>query len=155
MFFPDGGPGDNLHRQHRRLRQRRPQQRRRRVADVGALVPVFSFLEVHLMALSWLRRLLKRKSGPVSHTGRKKPGHARFVPAFELLDERVLPAVTATFLPGASTLTIFGDALDNTITVSRDAAGKILVNGGAVKLLGGPPHVANVALIHAFGPVST
>src|SRR5262245_18015812 len=110
---------------------------------------------VHLMALSWLQRLLKRRSGPVSRTGRKKPGHARFVPAVEPLVERVLPAVTATFLPGASTLSIFGDALDNTITVSRDAAGKILVNGGAVKLLGGPPHVANVALIHAFGPVST
>src|SRR5262249_16693141 len=103
------------------------------------------------MALSWLRRLLKRKSGPVSRTGRKKPGHARFVPASELPDERVLPAVTATFLPGASTLSLFGDALDNTITVSRDAAGQILVNGGAVNVLGGTPTVANVSLIQAFG----
>jgi len=62
------------------------------------------------MALSWLRRLLKRKSGPVSRAGRKKPGHARFIPAVEPLAERILPAVTATFLPGASTLSIFGDA---------------------------------------------
>jgi Ca2+-binding RTX toxin-like protein len=103
------------------------------------------------MALSWLHRLLKRKFGPVSRTGRKKPGRARFVPAVESLAERVLPAVTATFLPGASTLVIFGDALDNTITVSRDAAGKLFVNGGAVNIVGGTPTVANVSLIQAFG----
>src|SRR5262245_60301236 len=103
------------------------------------------------MALSWLRRLLKRKSGPVSRAGRKKPGHARFIPAVEPLAERILPAVTATFLPGAGTLSIFGDAQDNTITVSRDAAGRILVNGGAVNVLGGTPTVANVSLIQAFG----
>jgi len=45
-------------------------------------------------------------------------------------------SVTATFLPTAGTLTVFGDALDNNIVVSRDAAGKILVNGGAVSVLG-------------------
>src|SRR5437870_998206 len=44
------------------------------------------------MALSWLHRLLTRKSGPVSRTGRKKPGHARFVPALEWLSERIVPA---------------------------------------------------------------
>ena len=76
------------------------------------------------MALSWLRRLLKQKSRPVSRAGRKKPRPARFVPDIEPLAERILPAVTATFLPGASTLSVFGDALDNTITVSRDAAGQ-------------------------------
>jgi Ca2+-binding RTX toxin-like protein len=103
------------------------------------------------MTLSWLDRLLKRESGPVSRTGRKKPGHARFVPAVESLVERVLPAVTATFLPGSSALSIFGDAQDNTITVSRDAAGKILVNGEAVNVLGGTPTVTNVSLIRVFG----
>ena len=103
------------------------------------------------MALSWLRRLLKRKSGPVSRTGRKKPGHGRFVPDIEPLSERILPAVTATFLPGAGTHSIFGDALDSTTTVSRDAAGQILVNGGAVNVLGGTPTVANVSLIQVFG----
>ena len=51
---------------------------------------------------------------------------------FESLDHRVMPAVTATFLPAAGLLSIFGDNLDNTITVSRNAAGSILVNGGAV-----------------------
>ena len=98
------------------------------------------------MALSWLDRLLKRKSGPVSRRpvsprGRKKPGHARFVLAVESLADRVLPAVTATFLPNASTLSIFGDAQDNTIVVSRDAAGNLLVNGGAVAIQGGADFV--------------
>ena len=58
-------------------------------------------------------------------------------------------ATTATF--NAGTLSVFGDSLDNTITVSRDAAGKILVNGGAVTVSGGSPTVANTALIKAFG----
>src|SRR3712207_448552 len=58
-------------------------------------------------------------------------------------------AVTASFSNG--TLTVFGDSLDNTITVSRDAAGKLLVNGGAVAVTGGTPTVANVALIQVFG----
>jgi len=39
-------------------------------------------------------------------------------------------AVTATFANG--TLSVFGDGANNTITISRDAAGRILVNGGAV-----------------------
>jgi hypothetical protein len=45
--------------------------------------------------------------------------------------ERIAPAVNATFVPGAGTLTILGDNLDNTITVNRDADGTLLVNGGA------------------------
>jgi Ca2+-binding RTX toxin-like protein len=48
-------------------------------------------------------------------------------------------------------LTVTGDNLDNTITLSRNAAGAILVNGGAVMIKGGVPTVANVALIQAFG----
>jgi Ca2+-binding RTX toxin-like protein len=60
-------------------------------------------------------------------------------------------AVTARFLPGAGILTEFGDNLDNTITTSRDAAGNILVNGGAVPVLGGTPTVANTGLIQVFG----
>jgi Ca2+-binding RTX toxin-like protein len=67
------------------------------------------------------------------------------------LDPRVVPAVTATFQPGSGTLSVFGDALDNTITVSRNAAGAILVNGGAVAVQGGTPTVANTALIQVFG----
>ena len=52
-------------------------------------------------------------------------------------------AVTSIFSPGAGILTTFGDNLDNTITLSRNAAGKILVNGGAVAVMGGTPTVAN------------
>src|SRR5215468_2109420 len=60
-------------------------------------------------------------------------------------------AITATFSPGSNVLTEFGDALDNTIVTSRDAAGRILVNGGAVSVSGGTPTVANTSLIQVFG----
>ena len=60
-------------------------------------------------------------------------------------------AITASFNAAAGALSIVSDSLDNTVTVSRDAAGQILVNGGAVPILGGVPTVANTALIQAFG----
>src|SRR4051794_8546772 len=58
-------------------------------------------------------------------------------------------ATTATF--GSGVLSVFGDSLGNSIVVSRDAAGTILVNGGAVTVVGGTPTVANTTLIRAFG----
>ena len=58
-------------------------------------------------------------------------------------------AITATFANGV--LTEIGDNLDNTITTSRNAAGTILVNGGAVAVQGGTATVANTTLIQAFG----
>src|SRR5262245_11732708 len=103
------------------------------------------------MVLSWLDRLLKRRSGPASRTGRKTPWQGRFVPSFEALAERIAPAVTATFSPTAHALSVFGDSLDNTIVVSRDAAGSILVNGGAVTIAGGTPTVVNTSIIQVFG----
>jgi Ca2+-binding RTX toxin-like protein len=48
-------------------------------------------------------------------------------------------------------LTVLGDAQDNNIVISRDAAGKILVNGGAVPVLGGTPTVANTRTILVLG----
>ena len=54
-------------------------------------------------------------------------------------------AITATFANGVLTET--GDNLDNTITTSRNAAGTILVNGGAVAVQGGTATVANTTLI--------
>jgi Ca2+-binding RTX toxin-like protein len=72
-------------------------------------------------------------------------------PQFELVERRTLFAVTATFLPGSGTLSVLGDSLDNTITISRNAAGNILVNGGAVAVQGGSPTVANTAVIQVFG----
>ena len=58
-------------------------------------------------------------------------------------------AVTATFILGK--LNVFGDNLDNTITESRDAAGNILINGGAVAITGGKPTVANTSMSTIFG----
>lgn len=60
-------------------------------------------------------------------------------------------AITATFIPGASLLSVFGDGLGNTVTFSRNAAGTILINGGAVPVIGGTPTVANTSRIQAFG----
>ena len=58
-------------------------------------------------------------------------------------------AVTGTFIRGK--LNVFGDNLDNTITESRDAAGNILINGGAVAITGGKPTVANTSMSTIFG----
>jgi Ca2+-binding RTX toxin-like protein len=58
-------------------------------------------------------------------------------------------AVTATFTNGV--LTVFGDGLANNIAISRNAAGAILVNGGAVATRGGTPTVANTSQIQVFG----
>lgn len=58
-------------------------------------------------------------------------------------------AVSASFSRGI--LSIIGDNLDNAIEVSRNAAGQILVNGGAVTVSGGTPNVANTTLIQGFG----
>jgi Ca2+-binding RTX toxin-like protein len=58
-------------------------------------------------------------------------------------------ATSASFSGGV--LTVFGDGAPNTITVSRNAAGAILVNGGAVAVSGGTPTVANVTSIQVFG----
>ncbi len=60
-------------------------------------------------------------------------------------------AISANFIPGAGLLTEFGDSLDNTIVTSRDAAGSILVNGGAVPITGGRATVANTATVQVFG----
>src|SRR3569832_1085471 len=58
-------------------------------------------------------------------------------------------ATAATFSQGV--LSVFGDSLDNSILASRDAAGTILVNGGAVPVQGGQSTVANTQLIQIFG----
>src|SRR5687768_9397344 len=67
----------------------------------------------------------------------------------ESLEGRTYFAVVASF--SANTLSVFGDNLDNNVQLSRNAAGNILVNGGAVAVLGGTPTVANTALIQVFG----
>ena len=60
-------------------------------------------------------------------------------------------AVTAFFSPGAGTLSVLGDSLANSLALSRDAAGNLLVNSGAVAIKGGIATVANTFKIQAFG----
>jgi Ca2+-binding RTX toxin-like protein len=61
----------------------------------------------------------------------------------------ITQAVTGSTANGV--VTVFGDNAANTITFSRDAAGKILVNGGAVPIQGGTATVANTTLLQAYG----
>ncbi|HEX8523408.1 MAG TPA: calcium-binding protein [Tepidisphaeraceae bacterium] len=71
--------------------------------------------------------------------------------SLESLEQRRLFAVVAQFSAGQGILTVFGDNVDNTITVSRNAAGNLLVNGGAVSIKGGTSTVANTTQIQVFG----
>jgi hypothetical protein len=60
-------------------------------------------------------------------------------------------AITSGFIASTGVLTTSGDDLDNTITTSRNAAGTILINGGAVPIVGGTPTVANTVVVQALG----
>ena len=60
-------------------------------------------------------------------------------------------AITASFIPGSGSLSVLGDAQNNSILVNRDAAGRILLNGGAVPIQGGTATVANTSVIQVFG----
>src|SRR5262245_39628892 len=64
--------------------------------------------------------------------GRKARRHPRFVPAILPLEERAVPAVVAQFNPSTKVLTVIGDAGNNDITVSRDAAGNLSVTGAPI-----------------------
>src|SRR5512144_1141548 len=59
--------------------------------------------------------------------------------------------ISASFDPATGVLTVSGDDLNNTITISRDAAGTILVNAGAVPIKDGAPTTANTTLLKLFG----
>jgi Ca2+-binding RTX toxin-like protein len=59
-------------------------------------------------------------------------------------------AIKASFNPFAGVLSVFGDAAKNKVTISRNAAGTLLVNGGAVAV-DGQPTVADTAQIQVFG----
>ena len=64
-------------------------------------------------------------------------------------------AIKATFTPGAGLLSVFSDDLDNAVTISLNAAGLILINGGAVQVTGGQPTVANTTQMAVFGQGGT
>jgi Ca2+-binding RTX toxin-like protein len=72
-----------------------------------------------------------------------------FAPTLQFLEQREVPAVVALFAFGQ--LSVFGDNADNTIEISQDSTGQILVNGGAVAIKGGIPKVSNTAAISVFG----
>ncbi|WP_165250272.1 beta strand repeat-containing protein [Paludisphaera soli] len=95
--------------------------------------------------------MIARRLEALLRSRRQRPRRPSRRPAIELLDDRIAPAVSAVFSPAAGALSIFGDSLSNNITVSRNAAGGILVNGGAVAVVGGTPTVANTASIAVFG----
>ena len=103
------------------------------------------------MSWFWFNRFLKKKARPMTRVGRKRSALRTFTPELESLSERILPAVTATFIPSVGLLSVTGDAQDNVITVGRDAAGRILINGGAIAVRGGAPTVANTTTISVFG----
>ena len=98
-----------------------------------------------------LSHFWQRISGRRSRPNRKKIQAGKVWLALEPLGDRILPAVTATFVPNAGFLGIIGDAANNNIVVSRDAAGRILVNGGAIQIKGGTATVANTKKIQVFG----
>jgi Ca2+-binding RTX toxin-like protein len=60
-------------------------------------------------------------------------------------------ATIAQFNKGHGVLTIFGDSGGNAVTVGRDAAGAIDVNGGAVRIHGARATVRNVDRIVVLG----
>jgi Ca2+-binding RTX toxin-like protein len=94
------------------------------------------------MAMSWLKRTSDAKflSGRI----RRRAGHP--VPVVEPLDRRVMFAVTASL--SAGTLRVTGDEQDNAITISRTAAGAILVNDGAIPIAGDAATVDNTNHLH-------
>ncbi len=96
----------------------------------------------------------KLRGAHTSRPGGKRPSrrvHLLDCNRLELLDRRLLPAVTATFSPAHGVLTILGNAHDNVLAVTRNAGGKILVNSGGVTVRGGRSTVANTKLIQVFG----
>jgi Ca2+-binding RTX toxin-like protein len=69
----------------------------------------------------------------------------------ESLEDRSMLSVTAMFSAANGTLSVFGDSSDNTIEISRNDGGTLLVNGGSVAITGGAATVANTTLIQVFG----
>src|SRR5262249_150543 len=84
-------------------------------------------------------------------TIRKTIWHGRFRPNLETLGDRIVPAVTGTFIPSTGVLTVFGSGGADALPIGRDATGAILVNKSAVAVSDGSPTVANTHLIQVFG----
>ena len=99
------------------------------------------------MLYAMFQALLRGARRRTPRTANARP--YRFAPALFSLEPREVPAVFAVAVGGS--LSVFGDGADNAITVGRTAAGAILVNGGAVKVYGAAPTVANTTSVSVFG----
>src|SRR5262249_10522741 len=83
---------------------------------------------------------------PARHTSQLEfdPVHSqRALRRGQIFERTTTMAIHASFNPATGVLTETGDNNGNTITTSLDAAGQILVNGGAVSIDGGQAPVAN------------
>ena len=90
-----------------------------------------------------------RRARRGSATRRLLAGTAIGAGAIAVTSVTASAATTATF--NAGVLTVIGDSTANDIQISRDAAGRILVNNGGVTVAGGTPTVANTSQIRVFG----
>ena len=97
---------------------------------------------------------------PHKKNPRRRAGHLALVAiagAGTMTGAALSPATSAGAAGGISAffglgvLTVVGDGLNNNIVISRDAAGTILVNGGAVTVIGGRPTVANTRTMSVLG----
>src|SRR5438046_38025 len=122
MILPDSGPVTT------RTESAAPQRHGARVLDRlakagGAVLrPALKPIRYPFQTLSrrssmlrhfwrfYIRRLFLGPKHP-----RRQDWRGRYLPALENLSERILPAVTASFIPSAGILTVLGDNLDNTI----------------------------------------
>lgn len=100
------------------------------------------------MFRSFLDAMLEGRRRRMLRRARPSTGYGH---ACEFLESRKMLTASAVFAPATGVLTVTGDAQDNTLTVGRDAAGHLNVNGGAVAIVGGTATVANVSLIEMFG----
>jgi Ca2+-binding RTX toxin-like protein len=101
--------------------------------------------------MMWKRNNRLRGALSAGKQLRPRRRSAAEIAGIDLLDRRILPAVSATFSAVSGVLMITGDNSDNHIVVSRTMPGQILVNGGQVAIQGGTPTVANTNLIDVFG----
>src|SRR5947208_15871932 len=86
---------------------------------------------------------LERARAEASVLGRQRAGVA-----MESSAALAPTGITALFLAPQHELVVIGTPQDDNIVVSRDAAGKLVANGGAVRILGATATVANTSLIN-------
>ncbi len=93
----------------------------------------------------------RRKAGSLALGGMMSVGAMGLVVGTAAGPAHAAGGPTAVFTLGV--LTVVGTPQDNNIVVSRNAAGQILLNGGAIAIRGGTPTVANTRAINLLGGV--